>query len=71
MKLENTCRCKQSLEFNDAYGKPHEFIVLREYQVDVDVSNLCDVYKVYLTGEWHPYVILSEQEFEEHFELIK
>ena len=51
MKLENTCRCKHSLEFNDDYGKPHEFIVSREYQVDVDVSNLCDVYKVYLTGE--------------------
>ena len=51
MKLENTCRCKHSLEFNDAYGKPHEFIVSREYQVDVDVSNLCDIYKVYLTGE--------------------
>lgn len=70
MKFECTCRCVKELEFEDYDGRPHTFLVNREYQVDEDYSNRCVVFIVYLTGDWHPKVTLSEQEFKEHFEMI-
>ena len=63
MKLENTCRCKHSLEFNDAYGKPHEFIVSREYQVDIYPL----WYEVYQNGGWDDYIHLEEEQFNKYF----
>ena len=71
MNIENTCRCKQELILKDVFSKDRTFIKGREYQVDIEVTNLCNTYKVYLTGEWEPSWILSQQEFEEYFELIK
>lgn len=71
MNIENTCRCKQELILKDVFSKDRAFIKGREYQVDIEVTNLCNTYKVYLTGEWEPSWILSQQEFEEYFELIK
>lgn len=73
MKLEKTCKCIAALErVNDNDSKKMcEFIVRREYQVDVYYYLDHCHYKVYANGGWNDFVILTENEFKECFELIE
>ena len=73
MKLEKTCKCIAALSrVNDNNPeKTCEFIAKREYQVDVYYYLDHSHYKVYLNGGWNDFIILTENEFNECFELIE
>ena len=70
MKLEKTCKCIAALSrVNDNNPeKTCEFIVRREYQVDVYPL----YYQIYQNGGWDDYVFISsDEEFNEYFKLIE
>ena len=69
--LERTCRCINDLSI-PSEGRNSALDILnfhagREYQVDVYPLFL----QVYQNGGWDDFVRLNEDEFKQHFELIK
>lgn len=69
--LERTCRCiNDFIIFPDSrYSNEKElnFHKGREYQVDIYAL----FFKVYQNGGYDDYVFLSDEEFDDYFELIK
>ena len=76
LKQEKTCCCISELTIaNDNINRKDDSVLTfrekREYQVDVFSTTERSTYKVYQNGGWDDFVRLNEDEFKQHFELIK